>query len=86
MTDARSAERAAYEEARAAFEKLVTQDKVAFVVEATFTTLGHAVEDLGRGLGDLFEGLARDAEHAFSFGEPGRPAGDDDRQQGEPAA
>lgn len=82
MTDAHSSDRTAYEHVRSAFEKLETQDKVAFVVEATFTTMGHVVEDVGRGLGDLFEGLARDAADTFSFGEPERPAG----AEGEPAA
>lgn len=69
MTDARS-ERSSYKEARSAFEKLEAQDKVAFVVEATFTTVGHAIEEVGRGLTDIFDGLARDAARSFGEEEP----------------
>lgn len=64
MSDAQSSKRASYEDARSAFERLDTQDKVAFVVEATFTTLGLAVEQAGRALAAVIEDLARKAEEA----------------------
>lgn len=48
MPDAREDARKQYAKTRAEFEKLETQDKTAFVVEATFTTLGQAVEETGR--------------------------------------
>jgi hypothetical protein len=65
MTEARSSERSSYREARSAFEKLETQDKVAFVVEATFTTLGRAIEHAGRTFSVVLEDLATSAARAF---------------------
>jgi hypothetical protein len=65
MTEARSSERSSYREARSAFEKLETQDKVAFVVEATFTTLGRAIEHAGRTFSVVLEDLAASASRAF---------------------
>ncbi len=62
----RETARAQYFKARAEFEKLETQDKTAFVVEATFATLGQAVEDAGRGLADVLE---RVASYDFGWGE-----------------
>jgi len=62
-----SAKRAPLEDVRAAFEKLHVKDKAAFVVEAAFGTLGEAIEETGRGLSDLFEGLAEEAAFAFGF-------------------
>ncbi|MEM1044111.1 MAG: hypothetical protein AAGI91_15990 [Bacteroidota bacterium] len=47
-----------YSKTRAEFEKLETQDKTAFVVEATFATLGQAVEDTGRQFADILERVA----------------------------
>ena len=47
--------------ARTEFEKLETQDKTAFVVEATFQTIGQAVEETGRHLAEAFEAV-------FDFG------------------
>ena len=58
MTDAREDARQQYSKTRAEFEKLGTQDKTAFVLEATFATIGQAVEDAGRQFADLFERAA----------------------------
>ncbi len=58
MPDPREDARRQYSKARAEFEKLETQDKTAFVVEATFATLGQAVEDVGRELADALERVA----------------------------
>lgn len=69
MPDAREDARKQYAKTRAEFEKLETQDKTAFVVEATFTTLGQAVEETGRQFADVLERVAN-----FDFGswrEPG---------------
>jgi hypothetical protein len=87
MTDARS-ERSSYKEARSAFEKLEAQDKVAFVVEATFTAVGHAIEEVGRGLADVFDGLARDAARSFGDDEPApeQPPHEPADARGEPTA
>ncbi len=62
MPDARETAREQYQKARAEFEKLDTQDRTAFVVEATFATVGRAVEDAGRQLSDLME----EVNQAFS--------------------
>jgi hypothetical protein len=70
MTDTRS-ERKSYKEARSAFEKLEAQDKVAFAVEATFSAVGHAIEEVGRGLSSIFDDLARDAARSFGEDDPG---------------
>lgn len=78
MTDAREDARQQYAKTRAEFEKLGTQDKTAFVLEATFATIGRAIEEAGRQVADVFEHAAH-----FDFGpwrapedEPGAPAKD----------
>ncbi|MEO0559309.1 MAG: hypothetical protein AAF170_14120 [Bacteroidota bacterium] len=43
--------------ARAAFDKLDTQEKSAFIFEATFNTIGQALEETGRRVADLFESV-----------------------------
>ncbi len=58
MPDPREDARRQYAKARAEFEKLETQDKTAFVVEATFATLGQAVEETGRQVADVIERVA----------------------------
>ena len=45
MPDPRSR---AYDEARSAFDQLETEDKTAFVLEATFATIGQAIDETGR--------------------------------------
>jgi hypothetical protein len=65
MPESRQSKRAPFEEVRSAFEKLETQDKVAFVVEATFTTLADAFELAGRELGSVIEDLADQTSEAF---------------------
>ena len=62
-------DRAQYDDVRTAFERLKTQDKTAFVLEATFSTIGQALAETGRGLADLFEKAA--SEDFFSGRRPG---------------
>lgn len=65
MQQAREDARRPYERARDEFEKLETKDKAAFVLEATFATLGQALEDVGRVAAEVFEqaaGLGAEAE------------------------
>lgn len=69
MTDAREDARQQYSKTRAEFEKLGTQDKTAFVLEATFATIGQAIEETGRQVADVLDHVAN-----FDFGswrEPG---------------
>lgn len=69
MTDAREDARQQYSKTRAEFEKLGTQDKTAFVLEATFATIGQAIEETGRQVADALDHVAN-----FDFGswrEPG---------------
>lgn len=63
MTDAREDARQQYSKTRAEFEKLGTQDKTAFVLEATFATVGQAIEETGRQLADVLDHVAN-----FDFG------------------
>ncbi len=65
MPDAREDARRQYAKTRAEFEKLEPQDKTAFVVEATFTTLGQAIEETGRQFADVLE---RVVNFEFDFG------------------
>lgn len=69
MPDAREEARKQYTKTRSEFEKLNPQDKTAFVVEATFTTIGQAIEETGRQFADVLDRVA-----SFDFGswrEPG---------------
>lgn len=43
-----SSRRPPFDEVRAAFERLATPDKAAFVFEATFETIGQAIAETGR--------------------------------------
>lgn len=43
--------------ARAAFDKLDTNEKSAFIFEATFNTIGQALEETGRRVADIFESI-----------------------------
>ncbi|CAN5514986.1 hypothetical protein BH23BAC4_BH23BAC4_07850 [soil metagenome] len=52
--------KAAYEQARAAFEDLGTEDKTAFAVEAAFNAFGTAVKDAGRALADVIERVQKE--------------------------
>jgi len=63
MTDAREETRQQYAKTRAEFEKLGIQDKTAFVLEATFATIGRAIEEAGRQVADAFDHAAH-----FDFG------------------
>jgi hypothetical protein len=49
-----------YAHAREAFARLDTQDKAAFVLEATFDTVGQALRDVGQTVGDALDGLGRE--------------------------
>ena len=69
MPDDREDARKQYTKTRSEFEKLNAQDKTAFVVEATFTTIGQAIEETGRQFADVLERVA-----SYDFGswrEPG---------------
>jgi hypothetical protein len=65
MPEDREDARKQYSKTRAEFEKLETQDKTTFVVEATFTTIGQAIEETGRQFADVLE---RAANFDFDFG------------------
>jgi hypothetical protein len=63
MQDARKDARKQYKKTRSEFEKLETQDKTAFVLEATFATIGQAIEETGKHFADAMERAA-----TFDFG------------------
>ena len=46
--------------ARAAFDKLDTQEKSAFIFEATFSTIGQALEETGRRVSEVVESFDLD--------------------------
>ena len=48
-------------DARAAFGRLATSDKAAFVFEATFDTIGQAIAETGRTLSDAVSSMDFDA-------------------------
>ena len=48
-------------DARAAFERLATSDKAAFVFEATFETIGQAIAEAGRSVSDAMSSMDLDA-------------------------
>lgn len=54
-------DRPPFDDVRAAFERLGTSDKAAFVLEATFETLGQAIGETGRRFGDAVSSLDLDA-------------------------
>ena len=49
-----------YEHVREAFSRLETQDKAAFVLEATFDTVGQALRDVGQQVGDALEKVGKE--------------------------
>lgn len=58
-----------FDDVRAAFDRLATPDKVAFVLEATFETIGQALGETGRRVSDVVssfdvDSLFRDAPSA----------------------
>ncbi len=60
---------APYDDLRAAFDRLATPDKVAFVFEATFGTIGQALTETGRHVADAVASLDLDSV----FRDPMRP-------------
>ncbi len=60
---------APYDDLRAAFDRLATPDKVAFVFEATFGTIGQALTETGRHVADAVSSLDLDS----IFRDPMRP-------------
>ena len=50
-----------FDDVRAAFERLGTSEKAAFVFEATFGTIGQALEETGRRVGAAIDDLDIDA-------------------------
>ena len=71
-----STRRPPFDDVRAAFERLTTPDKAAFVFEATFDTLGQAISETGRRFSAAVSNL--DLDSVFGM--------DGDRMDGEPAA
>ena len=61
---------APYADLRAAFDRLTTSDKAAFVLEATLGTIGQAITETGRHVADAVSGLDLDS----IFRDPMRPA------------
>lgn len=57
------------DDARAAFDPLSTPDKTAFVLEATFETLGQALSETGRSISTAIHALDLD----LWFRAPGEP-------------
>jgi hypothetical protein len=71
MTDS---PRPPFDDVRAAFERLATPDKLAFVLEAAFDTVGQAIGDAGRQVSEAIAGL--DVDGLFrSAAEPTGPTG-----------
>lgn len=62
------------ERARAAFDDLSTADKTAFVLEATFQTLGQAIGETGRHVSDALTDLSDLDVEAWFRPSPSRPA------------
>ena len=60
MNDSDTRSRAQYEKVRDEFAHLGTQDKTAFVLEATFATIGEAIRETGQHMADLFERVSKD--------------------------
>ncbi len=60
---------APYDDLRAAFDRLATPDKAAFVLEATLGTIGQALTETGRQVADAISGLDLDS----IFRDPMRP-------------
>ena len=79
MPDARKDARKQYTKTRSEFEKLETQDKTAFVLEATFATIGQAIEETGKHFADAMERAA-----TFDFGS-WREEGDEPNDAPNPA-
>ena len=61
---------APYDDLRAAFDRLATPDKAAFVLEATLGTIGQAITETGRHVADAVSSLDLDS----IFRDPMRPA------------
>ncbi|NNF57818.1 MAG: hypothetical protein HKN04_06210 [Rhodothermaceae bacterium] len=55
MTDSDTRTSAQYKKVRDAFAELDTQDKTAFVLEATFSTIGTALNETGQRVAEVFE-------------------------------
>ena len=64
------ASRPSFDDVRSAFDRLGTSDKAAFVLEATFDTIGQAVAETGRRVADAVSSLDLDG----FFRDPMRPA------------
>lgn len=59
--------------ARAAFDKLNTSEKSAFIFEATFNTIGQALEETGRRMADIFESVNVDDMFSGDRESPAEP-------------
>lgn len=70
-----STRRPPFDEVRAAFERLATPDKAAFVFEATFATLGQALSETGRRFSSAVSDLDLDSVFRMD-GDPTAPDAD----------
>ncbi len=59
MSESEKKRETSFDAARAAFEALGTEDRAAFLVEATLSTVGHGLEQAGRTAADLLDQLFR---------------------------
>ena len=75
-----------YAQVREAFARLQTQDKAAFVLEATFDTVGQALHDVGQSVGDAIEALGREDFFDDLFRRRGPGGGADGPGAAEPPA
>lgn len=66
-----------FEDIRSAFERLELKDKVAFTVEAAFSSLGGLVEETGRAFSDLATDLSEDLRRTFGEDAPPNAAPDE---------
>ena len=76
-----------YQRIRSEFDLLGTQDKVAFLVEATVSMAAHGLKDFGQALADELDRVFGDCSEASSCcNDDGTKAAQDDASEaGEPA-
>lgn len=60
MTKKNSSPGSRFKDLHDAFNNLSTPDKAAFVIEATFDTIGQALQETGRHVSDAFESLEKE--------------------------
>ena len=85
MNNAETHTSAEYKKVREAFAQLDTQDKTAFVLEATFGTIGSALNETGQRLADAVEQVMRE-DFWRNFGRTAEEAAQDAAEAAEEAA